>query len=159
MKKLICLTILIATVSCSPNTDEGSHYEAAQELLVCMKLNETMIQTVESMLELEIQTNPQLERYRDVMRAFFVKHMTGEAIQEDFAKMYMETFTEPELRDLIKFYKTETGQKSVEVLPALTQKGARWGQQKVMDNMAELELMIEEEDKRLEALQDANASE
>ena len=134
----------------------NTHHSAAHELLLCMNIDETMMQTVDGMLELELQSNPQLIIYKDTMREFFTKHMTGQAMRDAFARMYMDTFTEKEIRDLIEFYSTETGKKAIKTLPELTQKGAIWGQETVMNNIEELQLMIQEEAERLQKLKDAN---
>ena len=48
--------------------------------------------------------------------------MVYDQVIEDFIDIYVEIFTEKELKDILKFYKTKTGKKFVEVLPDITQK-------------------------------------
>lgn len=156
MKNILLKFALVLVIFLPVNdafADQVTHRQAAAALLDSMNLNETMIATGEKLVDLEIQRNPQLSLFKDVMIKFFNKHMTGDVLYDDMAKMYMEEFTEAELNDLTAFYKTATGQKSIEKLPILTQKGAQWGQKQVRDNISELQQMIAEETKRIKELQ------
>ena len=51
-------------------------------------------------------------------------------------------FAEAELRDMIAFYKTPTGQKAIAKLPALMAKGAQIGQQRIQEHLPELQEAI-----------------
>ena len=117
-----------------------------------MNINETMIDTVDKMVALEVQNNPQLTPYQGVMKQFFNKHMTGPLMIEEFAQLYMGEFSEDELNDITRFYQTPTGMKAIEKLPILAQKGAIWGQSKVQQNLPELQQMIKAEAERLNAM-------
>lgn len=151
--KLIILSIVLTLPVTALKADERSHRKAAEALLKAMNIEATMMQTVEKMVELEIKRNPQMEMYKDVFRRFFKKHMTGKSLVRDFATLYMEEFTEKELNDITRFYRTKTGKKTIQKLPVLAQKGAQWGQQKVRSNIDELKQMLEEETDRIRNLQ------
>ncbi|WP_242344455.1 DUF2059 domain-containing protein [Anaeromyxobacter terrae] len=58
-----------------------------------------------------------------------------EALLDVHAKELSASYTEPELKDLLAFYKTPTGQKSLEVMPAVSQKIALQTQQRVESKM------------------------
>jgi hypothetical protein len=72
------------------------------------------------------------------MRQFFAKYVSWEALRPQLLALYTDTFTESELRELIAFYKTPVGQKSIEVMPGLFQKGIDIGQKLVQDHLGEL---------------------
>lgn len=152
----LALAIIISLAVNNVMANEESHQQAANDLLISMNLNQTMIATVEKMVEFEIQKNPQLSLFKEVMTEFFEKYMTGDILYKDMATMYMEEFTEKELIDMTIFYKTPTGQKAIEKLPILTQKGAQWGQKQVTDHIDELKTMVEEETKRLKELNESS---
>lgn len=137
--------------------DSSSHQQAANNLMESMNLNQTMISVVEKMVDLEIKKNPQLSLFKDVLRTFFLKYMTGEHLYKAMTTMYMEEFTERELNELANFYKTPTGQKAIQKIPVLTQKGAQWGQKQVSENIEELKAMISKEAKRLEELKNTSS--
>ncbi len=119
-----------------------SHQAAAEQLFDMMGMEELLQSSTDTMLKSQMDANPMLADYEGVMREFLGKYLSYEALRPDFVTMYTDTFTEPELRDMIAFYQTPTGKKAVEALPRLQQQGAMLGQQKVADHTAELEQMI-----------------
>jgi hypothetical protein len=58
-----------------------------------------------------------------------------DALLELHAKELSAGYTEPELKDLLAFYKTPTGQKSLQVMPAVSEKVAVQTQQRVESKM------------------------
>ena len=48
--------------------------------------------------------------------------MTWDAMQPELTKMYTETFTEPELKEMAKFYGSPVGQKALEKMPEMMQR-------------------------------------
>jgi uncharacterized protein len=61
-----------------------------------------------------------------------------DALLDLHAKELSAGYTEPELKDLLAFYKTPTGQKSLEVMPTVSQKIAMQTQQRVQSKMPEI---------------------
>lgn len=121
-----------------------SHKAAAEALLKTMNVNKQMTAAVDQMVAMQVKANPAMAPFKDVMVKFLKKHMSYESLKDDLIKIYSETFTEQELKDLTKFYKTPLGKKLLEKQPALTQKAGELGAKKVQDNAAELRTMIEE---------------
>jgi hypothetical protein len=109
-----------------------------------------MLAGTEAMVGAMIQQNPNLERYRDVFMKWAEGVMTWEAFAPKYVEMYTEAFTEAELREITAFYKTPTGQKTLELMPRLMQRGAEVGMEVANRNMPELERMIQERDAELE---------
>ena len=134
--------------------DEASHRKAAEDLLTVMHLDTMLKATIDKMLDLEISRNPLLQPYKGTLRKFFEKYMSAESLEQEFTALYFNTFTEKELRKLISFYKTPTGQKALKVTPELTAKGAAIGQKRIQDNVDELKQMISEEAQRIQQLQE-----
>jgi hypothetical protein len=64
-------------------------------------------------------------------------------------ELYINEFTEEELREMISFYRTDTGRKAVEKLPILLSKGAELGRLAVEGHEDEL---VEEMQKRAKEL-------
>jgi hypothetical protein len=58
-----------------------------------------------------------------------------ESLLELHAKELSAGYTEPELKELLAFYKTPTGQKSLQVMPAVSEKVAVQTQQRVESKM------------------------
>jgi hypothetical protein len=122
--------------------------KAAEELLVAMKADKTLDDTIAQMLDAQAKQNPMIVKFRPAMEKFFRKHMSWDALKGEMAALYAEEFTADELAELTKFYKTPLGQKIAEKTPKLAAKGAELGIARVQKNQDELKRMIEEELKK-----------
>ncbi len=142
----LLLPILIALALLQPNAlraDEASHKKAAESLLALMGLEKLLSQSVDQMLALQVQQNPALAPYQTQMKTFLNKYMSWASLKDDMAKVYMAEFTEAELNDLIKFYQTPLGKKTVEKMPSLMAKGAEMGQKRMQEHLPELQAAIQ----------------
>jgi len=145
----VCLAaLLLAVVPVSARADEASHRRAAEELLKAADGQKAMQAAIDQMLDLQIKAQPQMAKYRGAMRKFFDKYLSFESLKDDMIKLYMEEFTEKELREIAAFYRTPTGKKAIAKLPALMAKGGQIGLKKVMAHQDELRKLIEEEAKK-----------
>ena len=128
--------------------DEASEKEA-EKLLDMMGMQEMMDQSVSQMLDIQLQQQPDLAPFKGVMFVFFNINMSYESIKPELIKMYSEAFTASELKEIIAFYSTDVGQKSIQKMPALTAQGAQLGATRVQQNIGDLQAMIEAEAERL----------
>jgi uncharacterized protein len=147
---LSCSLIIMAVVltHAVAGGDEKSHRKAAENLLIVTNVDKSLPKIVEQVLASQLQQNPQLTPYRDVMQRFLNKYMHWESLKEDVMTAYTQEFTEPELKQLTAFYKTPLGQKAVEKMPKLLFIGGQIGMRRVQANEAELRQMIEAEGKK-----------
>ena len=161
LKTLIISTIAAISLAISLNAAavSDSHYAAAKELMKTMEMGKLLNESIDQMLDLQLQQNPGLQPYRKVFKEFLSKYMSEEAIVEDLVVVYTEIFTEAELKDIAAFYQTPTGKKTLKYQVELYQRGAEIGQQKVQEHLPELEEMIREETARIEALQSQDSGE
>ena len=60
-------------------------------------------------------------------------------------KLYADNFTDQEISDAISFYRTPTGQKILQKLPALMQQGAQSGQSLVQAHIPEMQQRLLQE--------------
>ena len=82
-----------------------------------------------------------------------LKNLSFEKLKPEFIRIYTDAFSQQEIDDMIEFYQTPTGKKTIELMPDLMGQGAEIGQAKVQANIAELQDMIAEESKHIQALQ------
>ncbi len=123
---------------------------AANELLGIMEVEQLMQASAASMLEMQIRAQPVLAPFRDVMMEWTRKYVSMDVMGARLASVYAESFTESELRDLIAFYRTPTGQKLARLQPELTRRGAEIGQQVAQEHQGELEQMIRKRAEEIE---------
>lgn len=155
MKRLMVVIVLLLAffplAACSAEPD--SHRQAAEELLKMLGLEKSMQAGSSAMIDAQIQSNPALAPYRDVFQKWAGKYLTWDALGPRMTDLYMQAFTEAELRDLIGFYKTPTGQKALLTLPALQQQRAQIGMEAAQQHKAELEQMLQARKEELDKAQ------
>ena len=127
----------------APTPNTAAQAAAAQELFKALKLQSGLSDTANAMIDSEIGRNPGLTPYRDVMLAWLKKYMTWDAMQPELTKMYTETFTEPELKQMAVFYASPAGQKSLEKLPEMMQRTAMAGARISQPHQDELRASME----------------
>ncbi|MEX1139680.1 MAG: DUF2059 domain-containing protein [Bacteroidota bacterium] len=135
---LLIIILLSSLTSLSVAQDGSTHLAAAVEFLSTLNMQQVLSQTLDGSLRYQLQTNPELEPYQDVMRSFLTKHMSWESLKDSLATIYAEEFTEDEIRALIGFYKTALGRKTLETFPALFAKGSELGENAVKAHLPEL---------------------
>lgn len=137
---LICLGTTFATAD--------NRSRAAEDLLNVMKTAALLEKSIDQMLQVQIQQQPELEPYKETMLKFLNKYMSYENLKNDLIKLYSEAFNEDELTEIAAFYQTPVGQKAVQKMPELLSKCSQLGAAKVQQNIGELKEMIEKEAKR-----------
>ena len=151
VSKYILLAALI--ISSSHTFADNDSRKEAELLLSTMGLDEALEQSISQMLDVQLQQNPTLAPFKQVMLKFFNKHMSYESLKPEMITIYAEAFTSTELKEINAFYKTPTGAKTIEKLPELMAKGGQIGAQRVQDNIHELQDMIKVESERIQKLQ------
>jgi uncharacterized protein len=150
-------TRVAAAQSATPTASQNA---AAAELFKTLKLQSSITNTTEAMIDSEIGRNPGMAPYRDVMLNWLKKYMTWDSMLPELTKLYTETYTDAELKELNTFYKTPIGQKSLVKMPELMQKtamiGAKLGQAhaeelKALMNARREELVKEQEKAQAQA--------
>ncbi|MDR0734884.1 MAG: DUF2059 domain-containing protein [Elusimicrobiota bacterium] len=117
--------------------------QAAEELLKITHMDVLLDKTMDQVLGMQIQQNPELVPYKSVMEKFFRKYMSYESLKPEIIKIYSDNLSVQELNYTIAFYKTSTGQRILEVLPQITQQSMQLGIAKVQGHISELQQEIE----------------
>jgi hypothetical protein len=86
----------------------------------------------------------------DAFRAWCEKVFAAEDLEAETVKLYMRSFSEPELRELVAFGKTPVGQRALSRLPEIVMQAAEIGVRRAEDSAPELEAMLDEARKKQE---------
>lgn len=154
MKRLLMSVVLAATFLVASGhaiASGSSHYKAAEDLLAMMDMENLMQRSISQMLQVQLQRQPQMEPYKEVMLEFFSKYLSWDSLKDEYIDIYVSEFNEAELRDMIAFYKTPTGQKALKKMPLLMNRGAQIGSRKVQENAQILRQMITEKAQELQS--------
>lgn len=143
----IIKNILIVAMLASPLMLMAGEAEtqAANELLDTMHYEKVMDDAINASVQIVKQMDPNMGKHEATLRKFYEKHMSTASLRTDVIKIYSETFSAKELKDITAFYKTETGQKTLEKMPEIMQKSMQIAQTRVMQNMGKLQEMLAKE--------------
>jgi hypothetical protein len=159
---VLALSVLIGQ---SAFADQKTHYATARELVSLTydekALYESVRQAGRAEAERMVENNPKTRDYgpvlvgavMEVLDAYFRDPETQNKLKAAFARTYVEEFTEPELSELVRFYRTPIGKKVLQKLPAVVQKGWQRGSEigSQVSSSPKYDRMI---DRKLKALQD-----
>jgi hypothetical protein len=146
----LILTCLVPLAAWSEDAKPiSSHRQAALELLQVMGVEKSAVAGAQVMLGVMLDSNSQMEPYRDVMIKWAGNTLSWEKMGPRMTDLYMKAFTEAEIRELIAFYKTPTGQKTLQQMPMLMQEGAKIGSELAQEHQGELEEAIKARAKEL----------
>ena len=149
MQKLLLILTFILSLSIPVSADETSHKELVEQLFTVTNMQEGFDNTCKEVIDMQLKSNPMMESFKGVITDFFTKYMSWESLKPDITKLYMDTFTEDELRDIVSFLSSPVGIMYTEKSFDLTLKCMELGQKRVTDNMGELEAMLAEHANKL----------
>ncbi|WP_138429143.1 DUF2059 domain-containing protein [Fodinibius saliphilus] len=141
MKKIL-LTVFLFIFSATAFAQIDSHMQAVNELMEVMHMKEQITESADRMLKLQVQASPQMAQHQDIMSDFFHKYINWKNIGDDIKKVYKETFTEDEIRELTAFYNSDIGQKYARLTPTITEETAKITQGVIKDHQMELQQKI-----------------
>jgi len=149
MKRLLFLALVLCAFGTvqAQTQPKTSHYKAAEDMLTTMNMKQTLDESINQMLAIQIKNNPSMQPAEATLKQFFGKYMTWDALKEDYISIYMNEFTEKELKDMTKFFNTPTGKKMALKQSTISLKGMQLGQEKVQAHMGELQEMLQKVDK------------
>jgi hypothetical protein len=140
----LILALFAASLTLSGLTaaDDKSHIEQVEILFKLTRMKQKIDESVESVAQLQLRQNPALAAKSDQLMAFLERHIGWNAVKADLYEMYMQTFTEDELKTINDFYITPTGQKVIVIVPQLVQERNRLAMQRLQENVGELQAIM-----------------
>jgi hypothetical protein len=122
--------------------DDKGHIEQVEILFKLTRMKQKIDESVESVAQLQLRQNPALAAKNDQLMAFLERHIGWNAVKADLYAMYMQTFTEDELKTINDFYITPLGQKVIVIVPQLVQERNRLAMQRLQENVGELQAIM-----------------
>lgn len=151
---LIVLAVFAAFSSTTCFASEKTHRAAIEEMLTLTdvdKLMDSMFVQLEGMLKSQYAQmdvseadRPIFEKYNARLMALMKEEMGWAKMKEDFINIYMRVFTEEEINEINKFYKSEVGQKMIAKMPALMQETMALSQNNLKRIMPEIKRITRE---------------
>ena len=155
MKALTAILIIVLSfVSSIAGANEASQRATAEELLRVMKadqMTKPLLVQLRSGLEQQFaqmgapdDMKPILKKYTDRLFAAIEETLNWQRLKENIITVYVQTFSEEELQNLVTFYKSPLGQAVIDKMPIVMQRTMEI-QQKNMPQFLEKVKQISEE--------------
>jgi hypothetical protein len=125
-----------------PVADDNSRMEQVEILFRLTRMEQKVNESVESVAQLQLRQNPELEHKRDLLMAFLQRQIGWDALKADLAAMYLQAFSEEELERINAFYISPTGQKVITVVPQLVQQRNQLAMQRLQQHIGELQQLM-----------------
>jgi hypothetical protein len=100
----------------------ATHREAVRQLMTVTHVQELTEQSVDAMMKGQLQAMPQLAPFASILETFYREQMAWTTLEPEYTQLYLEVFTEAEIREMIAFYQTPLGQKLLTKMPVLMTK-------------------------------------
>ena len=124
-------------------TDE-THTKAVREFFRILEVDKMTDAGLDSSVEILAGQTDQPEKAKPKIEKFLRDTVGFKVIEDDMVKLYKKHFSEEEMQDLLKFYKTPTGKKMAKLQPVLFKEGAAIGQSRMMKRQDDLQKIMEE---------------
>jgi uncharacterized protein len=122
--------------------EKNSHYKAVEELMQVMKAEKGFQDNLNNSLNLQMKQIPQASQYDGAIKEFVSKYLNWDAVKEDLIQVYISEFSEKEIKQLTKFYKTPIGQKLADRQGILVSKSSEITMKRMMAHLPELQEII-----------------
>src|SRR5690242_18881997 len=115
----LALTLAALSQPALAQDTSATHREAVKQLMAVTHLREVTAQSMDDVVKSQVTQMPQLKPYESIMQTFLKEQMDWNALEPEFTRIYMEVFTEKELRDIVKIYQTPASQMMLTKMPVL----------------------------------------
>jgi hypothetical protein len=136
---LVVVSLLISLAS----ADEISRRAAAEELLSLTKVDQMikpLFTQMQAMMEQQFaqmgvpeDLQPILKRHQERLFVVLEETLDLQTMKRDFVSIYVDTFTEDELKGVVAFYKTPVGQAFLDKMPLLMSRSMQASQKRMPD--------------------------
>jgi hypothetical protein len=154
LKSWCLVVVLTVAFSFGVAAKEDPQRAAVEELLVLIKQDQLIEQMYPQIkylamqqlqqAELPAEQTPLIEKYLDKLFTVMQEEMSWDKIKDELVELYMSVYTEQEIRDLITFYRSSTGQKMIAKMPLLIEQSIAITQKHTQAMMPKIQQVIQE---------------
>ncbi len=112
---VIIVLFFVTALHAESNQFSESHLKAAKELVETVYTEKLLNDSITEMIDLQTKENSIFQKCRKEIEQFLKKYMDCKSLKDEYIKMYVDAYTEKELIELTKFYKTPLGNKTIAI--------------------------------------------
>ncbi len=143
MKRILLGALLGAALAMPAYALDDDAVAAARDLLEASRTEQMLEVTMEQIKANILMAEPGAVAHAEVVSQFFAEHLGYQQLEADLITLYAEAFTVGELRELAHFYRSPVGQKSLDLMPELMQKGNALTIRKLQEHLPKLEAELQ----------------
>ena len=155
MNRFLTLTLLGTLLfSSTAIASTDSHRQATLEMLSISRVDkmiEPMMENVMSMIQQQMaqvdipeDKKPIIQKYNQKIIETLRQEMQWEKMKEDFVALYLNVYTEEEIRELTEFYASPLGQKMLDKMPELMQASLQISQSMLQQTLPKIQQLSQE---------------
>jgi hypothetical protein len=141
MKKLLILPLVLLTLSPVSIANEAPIDEMFRVMSMDKQLTggfEAMLPVIEQLtLQHKLDENAK-EELKGIFRSWFEEDLERDKMLNDIKALYLQVFSEDEIKEITKFYQSRVGKKFLDNSNFLMQKGAQIGMQEAQSKQVKL---------------------
>ncbi len=155
MKKCLVAVLLLFSFGLLISAEDKTARPDIDELLTLthvQKMSESAIEQMKNMMAgVAKRTNvspdaaEKAKAMQDKMFVLIESEMSWDKMKAEYAKVYAEVFTPEEVKGLVAFYKSPSGQAFLDKQPILMQKTMEMAQKRMMEMTPKIQEMIKQE--------------
>ncbi|SHO57727.1 DUF2059 domain-containing protein [Vibrio quintilis] len=145
MKKYLGLLLISVSLTGAALAATSPKTETAEKLIEIMNMDKQMLGGFEAMLPtikhmaLQMKLNDsESQEMTNIYRDWFNQDIDRQKIKQQITGLYSDNFSQNEMKDIIRFYKTPTGQKFLKAMPELAKKAAQLGVEQAQSKQQQL---------------------
>ena len=142
-------------VTTNPDTAAADAVPAAgleYQLFELLTSKDQLLDIQQQLVDSLVSANPAMDGYQMIVRDWARQYLSREQLREGMARVYRNYFTAREIEEMIEFYRSPTGRKSVLLMPALFRAGSQLGMELAQAHKAELIDMLRQAEEQKQAL-------
>jgi len=156
-KVFIAFILMSLIFSSAAVAKDDSFRASVEKLLILMKVDKYMDQSFEQIKpiileriqemssgELTKEQSKTMEKYMEKLFNLMKAEMSWDKIKEDYIELYMSVYTKEEVNELIKFYQSPIGQKTIEKMPVIMEKSTEISYKYLMNMIPKIEELAAE---------------
>ena len=101
---------------------------------------------VRAIVEQQAATNASVGAYPEAFRSFAAQYLSWDALKGPILEVYIEEFSEDDLKQLVAFFETPAGRKFVDRSPAIAENVGQRVEKIMADRQTELRRMIADQE-------------
>ena len=134
-KYVVVLILLISSIQVRA--------EPVNELMDLLVSKESAAQIRDQVAGLMSKSDPNFASYEEIFRQWSEKYPIWDEIKSEMSLIYKRHFTDDEIVEMVKYFKSPVGKKSMKLMPIIFKEGSQAGVRVSKRYRAELKKMLE----------------